>query len=423
MARQGSLRWPFTVLAAAVLLGGALSGGAAGWLAPFVRLRLPSGSGYFERMAAGAVCGLCASGLWCLAMLPSRRRRSVLPDRELPWHDFWGMFWGLVMWALPALPFSGWAAGCAMWRWGAYEQNYLLWTFAGFSALGLIGGTLGGLLLLDPAAKARRARRRRKIGLIASGTMVGLGVLGMIAGFVVPTKSVRAAIEDDDVDQVWRHLLWAKDANLPDAHGFPALLQATLNGSRQVAGLLLDRGADVDVSSGMTPLVMATGSGDLEMMELLLDRGAQIDGLSRGDIPLSAAVFGNETAAVRLLLARGANVNKSSSRDLTPLHTAALVGNVEAARILLAEGADVSATDRDGNTPLDWAVRARDHAAAYQRELEKEYSDTMNQGVSEGDDGEFEQRYTREMIELTNKRRRQADALIDLLKKHGAKKR
>jgi ankyrin repeat protein len=64
-----------------------------------------------------------------------------------------------------------------------------------------------------------------------------------------------------------------------------------------------------------------------------------------------------------LLLDRGADVNAADARGkLTPLHYAAWSGNVELVQLLVARKADRSAKENRGRTALDLA-KERNHAA------------------------------------------------------------
>jgi ankyrin repeat protein len=67
----------------------------------------------------------------------------------------------------------------------------------------------------------------------------------------------------------------------------------------------------------------------------------------------------------RLLINNGANVNVrfSSHDNSTPLHLTCAGGNKELAKLLIENGADINArTSSDGRTPLHWAVESQHHA-------------------------------------------------------------
>lgn len=76
-----------------------------------------------------------------------------------------------------------------------------------------------------------------------------------------------------------------------------------------------------------------------------------------GEELLDAAADGDE-AAVRSLLARGADVGATDGKARTALHLAAEGGHEEVVILLLRNGADVQATDTKGRTPLHLAASA-----------------------------------------------------------------
>jgi len=77
-----------------------------------------------------------------------------------------------------------------------------------------------------------------------------------------------------------------------------------------------------------------------------------------GDTPLLwAAGFGHKEVAV-LLIAKGADVNAKDEEAATPLHWAAYKGHKEIAKLLIAKGANVNAMAGgrlQSKTPLDFA--------------------------------------------------------------------
>ena len=109
------------------------------------------------------------------------------------------------------------------------------------------------------------------------------------------------------------------------------------------------------VSSAMAgPLGNAAKDGDIGEIERLLNEGADVNesGLAS---PLFYAIQYNHTDAARLLIERGADVNKASTWG-TPIHEAAKRGNAEIVRLLLEQGVDPSVTASKGMTPLHSAA-------------------------------------------------------------------
>ena len=112
----------------------------------------------------------------------------------------------------------------------------------------------------------------------------------------------------------------------------------------------------------VTPLGRAAKSGDIKQVEALLSKGANVNEVMiPGLSPLHEAVFNDAPLdIVRLLLDKGADVNKKSCGDgwatncncSTPLYIAACKGNVNIVKLLLDYGADVSLVHYDKKTPL-----------------------------------------------------------------------
>ncbi len=135
-----------------------------------------------------------------------------------------------------------------------------------------------------------------------------------------------------------------------------------------------DRGLDGLLTTGTTPLLRAAKALDAPAVRLLLARGADVTlPNARGVTPLMAAAgMGSvdadtrgfylsedvEQRAIRtlqLLLDAGGDVNASDPRGLTPLHEAARWGWNDVVQFLVANGADLLARDSRGNTPVDSA--------------------------------------------------------------------
>jgi cytohesin len=96
---------------------------------------------------------------------------------------------------------------------------------------------------------------------------------------------------------------------------------------------------------------------DLARVRDLLARGADVDARNdEGRPPLVSAVLGGSLPLLELLLAHGADVDARDPHGWTPLHFAAQEVLPEMAARLLARGADANAQDDEGNTPLARAI-------------------------------------------------------------------
>jgi len=136
-----------------------------------------------------------------------------------------------------------------------------------------------------------------------------------------------------------------------------------------------DRGLDGILTTGSTPLLRAAKALDAPAIRVLLAKGADLSiANSRGITPVMAAAgLGSVDAdtrgfylsedtqqrsieSLKLLLKAGGDINAKDSRGLSPLHEAARWGWNDVVRFLVENGADPTAKDNRGNTPVDSAL-------------------------------------------------------------------
>jgi ankyrin repeat protein len=138
------------------------------------------------------------------------------------------------------------------------------------------------------------------------------------------------------------------------------LIAAVIGGDINEVRSLLDGGADPnvrDAEEGWTPLHHAVYQGFKDIAALLIERGARVDELDlAGETPLHVACLSGSLAAAKLLVAAGCNINARDQDGCTPLHLACAAGELALARFLLESGADASIQDLTGCTPLHHAV-------------------------------------------------------------------
>ena len=74
-----------------------------------------------------------------------------------------------------------------------------------------------------------------------------------------------------------------------------------------------------------------------------------------GHTPLHLSTIRGHKEIAELLIAKGADVNAKLQDGFTPLHYAADEGHKEVVELLIAKGADVNAKYEECATSLDWA--------------------------------------------------------------------
>ncbi|KAJ6557518.1 hypothetical protein B0H19DRAFT_1261131 [Mycena capillaripes] len=131
-----------------------------------------------------------------------------------------------------------------------------------------------------------------------------------------------------------------------DEEGSTALQVASYHGHLPMVQLLVESGADVNMSAGRYGHALQATSvgGNSEIVEFLLDTGANVNALGgRYGSALQAAASEGHDKIVRILVNRGAAVNVQGGRYGTSLQAGALQGHKNIVQHLLQQGADVDA--------------------------------------------------------------------------------
>lgn len=171
--------------------------------------------------------------------------------------------------------------------------------------------------------------------------------------------------------------------NARDENGLSAVLTAAYYQEPDIAKLLVQRGAELNVfeacvvgelghvqerikqqpdlihayaPDGFQPLGLAAFFGHTALVEWLLEVGAEVNSPSRNAMrvmPLHSAIANRHTKIVKQLLDHSADVNATQSDDFTPLHEAAQNGLLEVAQWLIERGAAINPRlSSNGKTPL-----------------------------------------------------------------------
>jgi ankyrin repeat protein len=167
-------------------------------------------------------------------------------------------------------------------------------------------------------------------------------------------QSLIDAVRSDDQAAVAALLTRRADVNAREVDGATALAWAALRSNAGIARLLLDAGANPNLTNelGIGPLSLAITNGSTAIVELLLDKRADPNAArENGETVLMTAARLGQVDVMKMLLDRGANPNASDRKfGQTALMWAA--GTPAAVRLLVDRGADLSATT------ATWDVKA-----------------------------------------------------------------
>ncbi|KAK7229785.1 hypothetical protein V2G26_001955 [Clonostachys chloroleuca] len=127
-----------------------------------------------------------------------------------------------------------------------------------------------------------------------------------------------------------------------------ALQAASAEGHEEIVRLLLDHGAEIDLTD-QSALYMASQNGHEAIVQLLLQKGIEADAAGKfSKSPLEAASSRGHQGVIQLLLDHGANIN-AASKDRQNMDGQSALGaassrGLEATiQFLLVRGADINA--------------------------------------------------------------------------------
>ncbi|HYA87080.1 MAG TPA: ankyrin repeat domain-containing protein [Nitrospirota bacterium] len=127
------------------------------------------------------------------------------------------------------------------------------------------------------------------------------------------------------------------DYSSPTAKKWPLLLEAIQNGDLEAVKKLIEEGVNVNlIREGVTPLMLASSKGHTEIAGIILQAGANINEKSDdGWTALHKAVFDQgKTAIVDLLMQSGIDVEAKNISGKTALNLAEEKGHREIARVI-----------------------------------------------------------------------------------------
>ena len=195
---------------------------------------------------------------------------------------------------------------------------------------------------------------------VSFGAMQIVSVLLMVLSPLLLTgcMSIHEAARMGNAAEVEKQLAWGVNPNSKTFRYRTAPLhEAAANGKLRIVKLLLEKGANVNVTNegGETPLHYAAKHGYLEVMEILLENGA--DPAQKGTgcgTPMQWARRNRQIQSIKMLLDHDVSINQRGSGGRTALMEAVSAEQLEIVNFLVANGADVNVTDErgEGCSPL-----------------------------------------------------------------------
>jgi len=165
------------------------------------------------------------------------------------------------------------------------------------------------------------------------------------------------AIHFDQPEVVSNLLARGFDPNTPNEKGIPALIVAMQSEAPKCA-LVLAKHPQTRVNAsnsvGESALMLAAIHNQLALAKLLIERGADVN--KPGWAPLHYAASRGHRDMMRLLLDNDAYIDAEADNGTTPLMMAAFYAPPLAVKLLLEEGADPTLVNTDNASALDLAL-------------------------------------------------------------------
>jgi len=143
--------------------------------------------------------------------------------------------------------------------------------------------------------------------------------------------------------------------------GTTPLYHAAEAGHYTITKMLLEKGADVELGKNWKPIHGAVFNYHNKVTRLLIDHGADVDSKNvelKSYTPLHIAVS-TKKPNIKLIeqLCAKAVVDALNKNKATPLHLCAMWGHKDASKVLLAAGADVNKSNGKGRDAVEVAAR------------------------------------------------------------------
>ncbi len=141
------------------------------------------------------------------------------------------------------------------------------------------------------------------------------------AGIGLSEENLALCVQEGKTDFVERFLALGYSPDTVNSKGIPLLILAIRNKHRELVFLLMKAKADVNRISadrGSSALMEAAVQGDRELVEALIEQGADLDLRSKnGQTALMLAIGEGKTEIARLLIEKGADLSPVDALGMT----------------------------------------------------------------------------------------------------------
>ena len=211
---------------------------------------------------------------------------------------------------------------------------------------------------------------------------IGVGQASVSAKDYNETASqlLLSAVKNDDLEQVKQAFVMGADPNYLQSRSDAPFNRAIRNAkSTAIVQCFIDNGVDVNFKAegnGTYPSALASAFSErrLDIIEMLLNAGADPNLSFDGEILKDHKIYDIHGITIafwavrsdepiylnilKLLIKKGANINKADSMGNTPLINACELGKAENVKILLANGANPNQANLEAEKPLDLAIKS-----------------------------------------------------------------
>ncbi len=172
--------------------------------------------------------------------------------------------------------------------------------------------------------------------------------------------AIFVAVREDNIEAMKQYI--AAGANINDGGALgvtPVLKIASIRGNAEMVKLLLNSGAKFDVTA--FHLAITNARDNVDIVQVFIEHGADVnqpaDGLPAHTPLMFAAEFGHVEIG-RLLLEKGADIDKLDAFGDPALNVAAFHGQMTFAKMLVEKGAALNIRGQFENTAVGHALSA-----------------------------------------------------------------